>query len=161
MASPEMDIATGLAPHSAKEDKPNYDDMSFKEAFAAARKANPTENFTWRGKSFNTKLAEESRPKKAAPARPRAKPAALPKGKGREAWAGIAAGSPTRRAAPKGPSPLEAAKATMATNFEKARRSRERHQASANNPRPSGYAKGGSVRGNGCAKRGHGKGRMV
>jgi len=52
--------------------KADLGNVSFAEAFRAARKNNPGEPFTWRGKSYSTALASE---KKAAP-KPAAKPAA-------------------------------------------------------------------------------------
>lgn len=52
--------------------KADLGNVSFAEAFRSARKNNPGEPFTWRGKSYSTALASE---KKAAP-KPAAKPAA-------------------------------------------------------------------------------------
>lgn len=56
-----------------------YDEMSFKKAFAAARKElGSGKTFTWKGKSYTTNLKEEvSKKSSAAPAtskKPRAKP---------------------------------------------------------------------------------------
>lgn len=45
--------------------------MTFKEAFAAARKAGKG-TFTWNGKKYTTKLREDAAPKKSAT--PKAKP---------------------------------------------------------------------------------------
>ena len=52
--------------------KADLGNVSFAEAFRAARKNNPGEPFTWRGKSYSTALASE---KKAAP-KPASKPTA-------------------------------------------------------------------------------------
>jgi len=52
--------------------KADLGNVSFAEAFRSARKNNPGEPFTWRGKSYSTAMASE---KKAAP-KPAAKPAA-------------------------------------------------------------------------------------
>lgn len=144
------------------EEKPDYDKMSFGQAFAAARKVKGRPNFTWRGKSYNTSLkGEASKPATKPPAKPsRPKPAALP-GPSSEAWAGSRQkAEPAKKPAARR-DPVAEARARTAAAFAKAKAARERHLAAAKNPKSlSKMAKGGSVRGDGCAARGRTKGRM-
>tara|TARA_R110002074_G_scaffold104230_6_gene225052 strand:+ start:4379 stop:5080 length:702 start_codon:yes stop_codon:yes gene_type:complete len=60
-------LGTGAKRKSSKpKDAPakkagNYDDMTFKQAFAAARKADPNKNFKWKGKMYTTELAKPTK----------------------------------------------------------------------------------------------------
>lgn len=58
--------------------KADLGNVSFAEAFRAARKNNPGEPFTWRGKSYSTALASEKKTAPKPAAKPTAKPAAKP-----------------------------------------------------------------------------------
>ena len=59
----EEDTAPKLSGVDTPKQKINVDlgNLSFKEAFRAARKNNPGEAFTWRGKSYSTALASENK----------------------------------------------------------------------------------------------------
>lgn len=63
VAKAEEDTAPKLSSVDTPKQKINVDlgNLSFKEAFRAARKNNPGEPFTWRGKSYSTALASENK----------------------------------------------------------------------------------------------------
>ena len=122
--------------------------QSFGEAFKAARGAGSAE-FTWNGKKYNTKLKEDSKPKmetvtvKASRLTPETDK------------------SPVQRP---GPSSKDMATAAAVFNRPKSRYQPEIDKADKyfRNAGASmrGFAKGGKVRGDGCASKGKTKGRM-
>lgn len=130
--------------------------QSFGEAFKAARKAGDT-NFTWNGKSYNTKLKEEVKPKMenvtVTASRlthkndrsPRVRP-------GPSAGVALAMARELNKTSSlysgRKYSPYQDA-------LDRANKSLER-----GTPSMRSYAKGGSIRGDGCASKGKTKGRM-
>ncbi len=135
-----------------------YDDMSFKKAFAAARKESGAgKTFTWQGKSYSTNLKEEGA-KATAPAatqRPKARPAdiaaktassvrpapggagAMPAAKPAKAAARAAQFEPTARPS-QGPKPSTNASRMAAAKTEAAaRRTATRAQAGVGAAKPA------------------------
>lgn len=58
-----MDFEKDMPEIDAPTEKASADDLSFKDAFAIARKAG-SKTFTWRGKKYTTELASEKKPAK-------------------------------------------------------------------------------------------------
>ncbi len=174
---PPMDAPAEEAPEA--EAKPSYDSMSFKQAFAAARKASPGENFSWKGKSFNTNLAEEAKPAVKKGPKPWSGEGAKPwSGEGQPAkkrvagvkpwagekpWSGAGEKKPAPKPAAKSPAALAAAAKKVDRDRMASRVAEQQAYVKKQNEVERGrrgFAKGGSVRGDGCASRGRTKGRM-
>ena len=118
-----------------------YDSMSFKQAFAAARKAAGGDGgkFTWQGKSYTTNTAKTSAPSTSP--RPAAKPAA-PAAKAGVAKAKAAGAAQVAKT-------VAAQKAIDAKAQERMKAAYAQGAANAAKLK-SGMAKGGSVKKKGC-----------